>query len=709
MDDNLLNGIFGQSKKGKSENDKSKSSKIIYFLIAFFLLVYPFAIAGIVPYMIVKNIDRKERNEHIGEMDYKSIIPRSSKLFGMLIPLGFIINIIFFLFVIPRGYLSTYYFFPLNKIENNIEITYQTVLALVLGGLGMSPIMLFATSFSEKRKIVSKKSQINKIKESKEYKKRLENKFIESQKFVEEYEEKYEIAKAEGDFKELEKQKQVILLGTDENGKPYIINLKELNQHGILPATTGGGKTVVLQIIVEHCIKFGIPCLVVDGKGAKDTREAIAAIAKKYNKKVKEFTDTGDVSYNPVKYGNSVVIRDKLVSLAETESVFYSSASKSLLMSTVQLIDAYGIHRSLENMSNYFLPRNVLALFIEELLQVDPDLLVVEVVPDKKKNGKKIVDNEPKSEKKPKIVDDEFDQFSQLDEDVMVTEYVETMKLDIQTISLEDMYTVVRESIDLLTKRSKELFNQLFVRYEHKENPFYLYATSESLQTNFNMLLDSELGHLFNTEANKNELDLQEATRNGEIVYVALDGLIYKEFIKTLAQFLISDVNYLCSEKYEISDDFPFFTIFDEPSAYLTETFIDTANKTRGAGNHAIFAPQTLADIEAIDPILLKQLIGNVNTYIVGQTNEQSEVDYWSNHFGSYDDIEITSVTQQEDGFSDLNKTDWVGDKGTQREVENYTIHPNTIKGLRTGEFIIGRKANNVHEQIRKVYMRKPI
>ena len=81
MDDNLLNGIFGQSKKGKSENDKSKSSKIIYFLIAFFLLVYPFAIAGIVPYLVVKNIDRKQRNEHIGEMDYKSIIPRSSKLF----------------------------------------------------------------------------------------------------------------------------------------------------------------------------------------------------------------------------------------------------------------------------------------------------------------------------------------------------------------------------------------------------------------------------------------------------------------------------------------------------------------------------------------------------------------------------------------------------------------------------------------------------
>ena len=78
----------------------------------------------------------------------------------------------------------------------------------------------------------------------------------------------------------------------------------------------------------------------------------------------------------------------------------------------------------------------------------------------------------------------------------------------------------------------------------------------------------------------------------------------------------------------------------------------------------------------------MKQLIGNTNTYIVGQTNEKSEIDYWSELFGSYDDIEITSVTQQEAGFSDVNKTDWTGEKGTKRDVENFIVHPNNIKEL---------------------------
>ncbi len=45
--------------------------------------------------------------------------------------------------------------------------------------------------------------------------------------------------------------------------------------------------------------------------------------------------------YNPVEHGNDISIRDKLVSLAETESVFYSGAAKALLQVTIQLLDEF--------------------------------------------------------------------------------------------------------------------------------------------------------------------------------------------------------------------------------------------------------------------------------------------------------------------------------------------------------------------------------
>ena len=711
-DDNLYNGLFGNKKNQKNgnENDKTSRYNVISIVVSIsFVLLYPFAIFGIFPVLYFIYLDKQQRLENVHDIEFKSFLQKGNSTFGLISGGLILVNILSSIYLIPRGYLSTYLLFPLNLIHHALFFSWQTVVALLLGGAGMASIMLTIFSFIEGRKVVSKKSQIAKVKESKAYKKRLSNKFEESKNFVEEYEEAYATAKLEGNVTKLDELAHNILLGTDEYGKPYFITLKELNQHALLPATTGGGKTVVLQIIVEHCAKFDIPCLIIDGKGAKDTRLAVSDIANKYDREVKEFTDTGDISYNPLKYGNSIEVRDKLVSLAETESIFYSGANKQLLMGTTQLLDVFNIERDLENMSDYFSPRKVLLLFINELLLIYPDLLVFEVEESPKNKSKKSVKKEVEVVEKAEVKDSASSKYDQIEDDGVATEVVETITANPETMKLEDMYWVISNKKKRLKKSSLRMFEQLFARYEHKDNPFYLYATAESLQTNFYMLLDSELSHLFDTKTNKNELDLMEATRKNEIIYVALDGLIYTEYIHTLAQFMIADINHLASERYEITEDFPFVVLFDEPSAYLSDKFIDTVIKTRGAGVHALFAPQTLADIEAIDPILLKQLIGNTNTYIVGQTNEKSEIDYWSELFGSYDDIEITSVTQQEAGFSDVNKTDWTGEKGTKRDVENFIVHPNNIKELRTGEFYILRKGNNTHEPIRKVYMRKPI
>ena len=386
-DDNLYNGLFGNKKNQKNgnENDKTSRYNVISIVVSIsFVLLYPFAIFGIFPVLYFIYLDKQQRLENVHDIEFKSFLQKGNSTFGLISGGLILVNILSSIYLIPRGYLSTYLLFPLNLIHHALFFSWQTVVALLLGGAGMASIMLTIFSFIEGRKVVSKKSQIVKVKESKTYKKRLSNKFEESKNFVEEYEEAYALAKSEGNITKLDELAHNILLGTDEYGKPYFITLKELNQHALLPATTGGGKTVVLQIIVEHCAKFNSPCLIIDGKGAKDTRLAVSDIAGKYNREVKEFTDTGDISYNPLKYGNSVEIRDKLVSLAETESIFYSGANKQLLMGTTQLLEAFNIDRTLESISNYFSPRNVLLLFIDELLKIYPDLLVFEVEKDKK-------------------------------------------------------------------------------------------------------------------------------------------------------------------------------------------------------------------------------------------------------------------------------------------------------------------------------------
>lgn len=232
------------------------------------------------------------------------------------------------------------------------------------------------------------------------------NKFEESQRFTDEQEEAYEEAVETVDIDKYKELSNQLLLGTSEFGLPYIINFSEFNQHVLVPATTGSGKTTLLQLLVQHAVKFNFPVILIDGKGARDTLESMREIAKFYDKEVHAFTDDGDMRYNPVEHGNDISIRDKLVSLAETESVFYSGAAKALLQVTIQLLDEFKgakvtlsgdtrttetVERSLPFVQRFLLPRNVLHLFADAILPNNPKLFEIEVEKKIQKPKKKSV------------------------------------------------------------------------------------------------------------------------------------------------------------------------------------------------------------------------------------------------------------------------------------------------------------------------------
>lgn len=725
---NFLGGFFKGGKSPKSSKEapqKSKYQRLLFLFIVVGVVLYPFTIVGSIPLLIVQSIDKRDKANHVYDMDYKSLLRRRATVFFAVSVLLFLVNIASMIFLIPRGYLSAYLLFPFNMIETALVFNWQTVAALSIGGVGVGSMLVSITVFIEKRKVLSKDEERKKILESKAYKDRKKNKFKESQNFTDEHEKRYDVALATADFEAYDQLLREFLLGTSEFGFPYVIDFEEFNQHVLIPATTGSGKTTLLQLLIQHAAKFNIPLVLVDGKGAKDTLEAMREIAQFYGKEVRAFTDGGDMRYNPVEHGNDISIRDKLVSLAETESVFYSSAAKALLQSTVQLLDEFnginGIERSLPYVQQYLLPRNVLDLFAYIMLQHNPKLFEIQVETSTKKKPKKskakpskaVADLEEPTEETPensKAVDKRFEDIARDEEQILETE---TVILDPTTLELESYYFLLKRNLQYLRttegeldEQKKTVFERLFVRYEHKDSPFYLYATSEALQTNLNMLLDSELGQLFDTKGAKDKLDIQQIARKNEIVYVSLNGLIYKEFIRTLAQMLVGDINYFASEMYRKNQSKAIITVFDEPASYLNESFIDMVNKGRGAGVHAVYSPQTMADVAKLGDKLMEQLVGNVNTLIIGKTNEGGEAEYWSNTIGTYEDIDVTSMIEQEDGYSDAGKTDWTGERGTKRNVDRFKINPNRLKSLRTGEFIVYRSAKNIDVPPQLVYVR---
>ncbi|EMF0385565.1 TraM recognition domain-containing protein [Enterococcus hirae] len=707
------NNIFERTLSTKKVEEKkmSRYQQLMLIGVLFGVLLYPFLIAGIVPLAVVFFIDKKDKQDHVYDFDYESFLQRRSSLFLLSALLLTVLNLFLFVSVIPRGYLSCYLLFPLNLLHTTLRFGFSTIGALIVGGLGMGCWLIYSASFVEKRKVISKEERQQEILNSKEYKERLKNKHEESQKYTEEYQREYALAIVIKDValrnKRLEELSKVLLLGTDEYGLSYVMAFKELNQHAILPATTGSGKTTLIQVFIEHAAKFSIPVIVIDGKGAFDTLKAVREIAEAYDRPFRAFVDHGDMRYNPVKNGNDVAVRDKLIGLAETESVYYSTAAKSLLMVTIQLLDEFKkthpIERSLPFIQEYFLPRNVLKLFADRILEKNPKLfeMEVEVKAEKKTKGKDEKNNEENH--------NEFDLMMEEQEDSLE---VEVITLNPDTLHLLDFYYLIKQNRRYMSKKEQDIFNRLFVRYEHKKDPFYLYVTSENLQNNINMLLDSELGELFQTMGATDELDIKEVVNQNEILYISLDGLLYSEYISVLAQMIVGDINFFCSEVYkkakeqqEIKD---VLVIFDEPSSYLNDDFISLVNKGRGAGIHAIFSPQTMADIDRINIHLKNQLVGNVNTFFIGKTNAPNEIEFLGNVMGTYSDIDVTDVVTQEAGFSDASKLSWEGDKGTKRQVDRFKINPNRIRDLRQGEFVVYRTALNVREIPRVVYIRKP-
>ncbi|EGP5708889.1 type VI secretion protein [Enterococcus faecium] len=703
------NNYFGlkNPKKNEEKGRRTIWARLDLLVIAGLFLLYPFVIIGGIPFAILRMLNRRDRYNHIENMEYKGFLHKKSSYVYVSAVVLSLLNVYLFL-VIPRGYFSTYLLFPFNFIKTTLVFNQLTIVALLMGGSAMGAILLTLSLFYDRWRVGSKEEERVAVKKSKTYQKRRENKFETSQMYTKDYEQQYEelleIEDYEAYKKQFEELKKQILIGTDEFGKSYSIALKELNQHALIPATTGGGKTVLLELFVDHCLKFNIPCVIIDGKGAKETLEVMEKIAQKRGKKVRAFSDNHNMAYNPLKYGNSTEIKDRLVTLAETESVFYSGAAKSLLMGTIQLIDCFGISRTFDHLSDYFLPRNVLELFADKLEKLGIEVFVsyrkVETKPKKNKKKEEGNTNEGLAlALETEEIDDEDDSPAEVAWEKVI--------YDPNEITLDKYYELVRTHYKEMPEKDRKIFKQLFIRYEHKENPFYLYATSEALQTNINMIIDSEVGDLFNVDNAENELDMRELYEKTQCVYISLNGLVYDEFITQLAHFIVGDIKHLMATIYEKTGKRrEMMALFDEPASYLDDSFISIANKARGAGLHAIYSPQTLADIEKIDEKLVKQLIGNVNTFILGQTNESDEVSYWAELFGTYQDIDITEMTEQADGFNNLNKTSWTGERGTKRQVNKFIVPPDEIKDLRTGEFYFLRKGANVHEPVRKVYVR---
>ena len=542
----------------------------------------------------------------------------------------------------------------LTTVFNEIPTaTNLTFLLYVLGSVVLTLPLLEYKDYKKSLRVTNKESEKDKYYSSDKYKNTKKKRI----KINEQLQKKWR-----------KKPKENMFVGINENGIPVNMNFKELNQHAFVSATTGGGKTVLLMSFVEYALIKDYPILFIDGKGSAQTIEDFESVNEQYDRNVTVFGDNYNVTYNPIKYGNSQVIVDKLRQLVETESIYYSNINDLLIQNLIMFIDEYGFKRDLETFA-YYLDSEKVKDVIDRDVEKKIETVKVKVETDDKDK-------------------DIFDEVLQEDSE----------------------YTWEEREITEKTKRANHFQKRFFDSYkDSKDGSDFLFIHGESVRTEILKLVESDLGHLF--KESENSVDLVDVSKNNKSLFVSFDGTIYEKFIEKTARFMILDVNYLVSlrnKKTEGIGNEPFLAIYDEFAVYANEKIIDTVNKSREAGFHCVISTQTIHDLTKVDPTLTNRVLANTNTYFVGQVNEDSEVDKWSKTFGVYKDQEITTMTEL-GTKSKLNRKEEKGERGTARAVQNFIIQPQQFRNLSTGQFAVKRKATNDEIDPEIVYARNPL
>lgn len=205
------------------------------------------------------------------------------------------------------------------------------------------------------------------------------------------------------------------------------------------------------------------------------------------------------------------------------------------------------------------------------------------------------------------------------------------------------------------------------------------------LRSELQYFANSSLGVLFDTVRAKAEgrkiLNLEEARKEGAIVFFVLPPLLFQNAAKDIGHLVINDLKAVATKSRSI------YKIFlDEFSVFASESVISLINQGRSFGLSCLLATQTMADMDAGAPELgsafARQILGSVNLFLIHQLNEPDDAETLARVIGTTSNIELTGQVE--------------GDKftgtGSARQVREFVIHPDIFRSLSTGEAIVINK-----------------
>ncbi len=214
----------------------------------------------------------------------------------------------------------------------------------------------------------------------------------------------------------------------------------------------------------------------------------------------------------------------------------------------------------------------------------------------------------------------------------------------------------------------------------------------KGLYFDFQNLAYGEWGPILGTahkSGNQSEVTLLDITRKNDILFIDLPTEGKAVQSSRLGALILQEISLLSGMRKRnpgIKSHSPFSVYVDEFDAFATEPFISFLNKGRSSDFMIHLAHQTLSDLKKISPTFEGQVMGNINNRFIFRLDVPEDAERLSKFFGTKTAIKHTDQT---DGGSTTGR-------GSSREVQEFEIHPDVIKRLKTGECIISVKTSGL-------------
>ncbi len=233
-----------------------------------------------------------------------------------------------------------------------------------------------------------------------------------------------------------------------------------------------------------------------------------------------------------------------------------------------------------------------------------------------------------------------------------------------------------------------------------KESPRDRSEKLSGLEACVSHFTSGEISGLFNSE---NGISFEEALQKNQICYFQLPSMYFPFLAEVTGKLVLQSFqNAVAKRQLGMESKAQFFSCYlDDFQDYIYPGFGALLNKARSANIGVVFSHQALGDLDKVSPAFRNIVLTNTNIKCVLRNNDPDTAEYFARSFGTETTEKLTERLKTH--FFWASKTG----ESSLREVEQYKVHPNQIRGLGVGQGFVtiphlkGVKTLKVHFQMR--------